>query len=90
MQQKISLSRSRKAACHLHEKPGWGGQSWTIFCRPAAVAVRRCERKDQRNPLGSSLRCSVNIAAGTSGPANAVEMACRRHTTQSFVRNENI
>ncbi len=25
---------------------GWGAQSWTIFCGPAAVAVGGCERKD--------------------------------------------
>jgi hypothetical protein len=25
---------------------GWGAQSWTVFCRPAAVAVGGCERKD--------------------------------------------
>jgi hypothetical protein len=24
---------------------GWGAQSWTIFCGPAAVAVGGCERK---------------------------------------------
>jgi hypothetical protein len=25
---------------------GWGGQSWTVFGGPAAVAVGGCERKD--------------------------------------------
>ncbi len=25
---------------------GWGGESWTTFCGPAAVAIGRCERKD--------------------------------------------
>ncbi len=25
---------------------GWGAQSWTVFCGPAAVAVGGCERKD--------------------------------------------
>jgi hypothetical protein len=25
---------------------GWGGESWTIFCGPASVAMRGCERKD--------------------------------------------
>jgi hypothetical protein len=25
---------------------GWGGESWTSFCGPAAVAVGGCERKD--------------------------------------------
>jgi hypothetical protein len=25
---------------------GWDGQSWTVFCGPAAVAVGGCERKD--------------------------------------------
>ncbi len=24
---------------------GWGAQSWTVFCGPAAVAVGGCERK---------------------------------------------
>jgi hypothetical protein len=25
---------------------GWGAQSWTVFCGPAAVAIGGCERKD--------------------------------------------
>jgi hypothetical protein len=25
---------------------GWGDESWTIFCGPAAVAIGGCERKD--------------------------------------------
>jgi hypothetical protein len=38
----------------------------------------------------SNLSYSVNIVAGAGGPANAVEMACRRHTTQSSAQNGNI
>jgi hypothetical protein len=37
--------------------------------------------------MGSGLSYSVNIAAGTGGPAVAVEFACRRDTTQSSVRH---
>ncbi len=31
---------------YIQTHTGWGGQSWTIFCGPAAVAVGGCERKD--------------------------------------------
>ncbi len=32
---------------HIHTYcTGWGGESWTTFYGPAAVAIGRCERKD--------------------------------------------
>jgi hypothetical protein len=85
------FSRSRgKSHLFVFLCTGWGAQSWTIFCGPAAVAVGGCERKDERNPLGSGLSYDGNIAAGTSGSAVAVEIACRQDTTQSSTRNVKI
>ncbi len=78
------------AHASVHVCTGWGGQSWTIFCGPAAIAVGGCERKDQRNPLGSGLNYYGNIAAGTSGSAVAVEKACCQDTTRSSTRNVKI
>ncbi len=40
--------------------------------------------------MGSGLSYSANVAAGTGGPAVAVEMACRRDTTQSSMRTVKI
>jgi hypothetical protein len=40
--------------------------------------------------MGSGLSYSVNIAAGTDGPAVAVVMACRRDITQSSARTVKI
>jgi hypothetical protein len=31
---------------HVYVYTGWGAQSWTVFCGPAAVAIGGCERKD--------------------------------------------
>ncbi len=89
----IPARRKEKIQGQTDKQPGytgWGGESWTIFCGPAAVAIGRCERKDQRNPLGSGLSYDGNIAAGTSGSAVAVEIACRRDTTQSSARTVKI
>ncbi len=32
--------------CRYPVYTGWGAQSWTVFCGPAAVAIGGCERKD--------------------------------------------
>ncbi len=64
----------------------WGSQSWTVFCRPATVAVGGCERKDKRKPMGGSQNDDVNVAAGTRRPAVAIEIACHRITSQSFAQ----
>jgi hypothetical protein len=40
--------------------------------------------------MGSCLSYSIKIAAGTGGPAVAVEMACRRDTTESSARTVKI
>jgi hypothetical protein len=91
-----SLTDEQPAGIHIEvycttiKSTGGGSQSWTIFCGPVAVAVGGCERKDQRNLLGSGLSYDGNIAAGTSGSAVAVEIACRQDTTQSSTRNGKI
>jgi hypothetical protein len=38
--------------------------------------------------MGGGPNDGIHVAAGTSGPAVAVEMACRRFTTQSFARKK--
>jgi hypothetical protein len=40
------LPRAFKEALFQNKYTGWAGQSWTIFCGPAAVAVGGCEQKD--------------------------------------------
>jgi hypothetical protein len=40
--------------------------------------------------MGGGLSYSVNVAAGTGGPAVAMEMACRHDTTQSSARTVKI
>jgi hypothetical protein len=57
-----------------------------FFAGPPLSPMRAVSGKISKKPMDSGLSYSVNIAAGTGGPAVAVEMACRRDTTQSSVQ----
>ncbi len=42
----LSSNKSVYSFNQVAGNTGWGAQSWTVFCGPAAVAIGGCERKD--------------------------------------------
>ncbi len=67
-----------------------GALNHGVTCGSAAVAVEGLWAERLAKPMGGGgPNGSVNVAAGMSGPAVAMEMAYRQITTQSFVPKKN-
>jgi hypothetical protein len=92
MDRRIGERTSEKGE-ESEERPGTiqGGvvNHGLFFVGPPPSPLGAMSRKISGNQWAAA-SASVNIAAGTGGPAVAMEIACRQDTTQSFAWNVKI